>query len=182
MSDEAVAIAEKLVIRLPREGGALLVGSVGRESELSQHLALAFQVISSRPTLWIEFAARSERTAAGRKPGLLEVLGGEITFEEAITNVNGVAVLRYGAESALKPELIASNAFREFLDQTSTKFPWIILSCPHIFKFEERASLISRADGVVLALERGLGTGEDLESMQSLCRELKTEFFGVVLT
>lgn len=182
MNDQAVAIAEKLLIRLPRESGSVLVGSVGRESELSQHLALAFQVISSRPTLWIEFAPKNDRNAGGRKAGLLEVLAGEFTFTEAIVNVNGVAVLRYGAEPSLKPELIASNAFREFLEKASVQYPWIVLSCPSISEFEERASLVSRADGVVLALERGAGTGGDLEAMQALCRELKTEFFGVVLT
>ncbi|MGN6386823.1 MAG: hypothetical protein ACTHMT_11355 [Verrucomicrobiota bacterium] len=182
MNDQAVAVAEKLLIRLPHEGGSVLVGSVGRESELSQHLALAFQVISSRPTLWIEFAPKNDRSAAGRKAGLLEVLAGEITFTEAIVNVNGVAVLRYGAEPSLNPELIASNAFREFLEKASVQYPWIVLSCPSISEFEERASLVSRADGVVLALERGAGTGGDLEAMQALCRELKTEFFGVVLT
>jgi hypothetical protein len=182
MNDQAVAIAEKLLVRLSREGGSVLIGSVGRESELSQHLALAFHVISSRPTLWIEFAPKNDRSAAGRKAGLLEVLAGEITFTEAIVNVNGVAVLRYGAEPSLKPELIASNAFREFLEKASVQYPWIVLSCSSILEFEERASLVSRADGVVLALERGAGTGADLETIQALCRELKTEFFGVVLT
>jgi len=183
LSDEAIAIAERLLLRLPKEGGIVLVGSLGAKGEnlLAQQLALAFQVISSKRALFLEFSVPREAGGSQAKARLLEVLAGESHFEQVVEQAKGVAVMQYGQPGQHRSELVVSNQFRAFLESASREFPWIVLSCGSFFDFEETASLVSRADGVVAGVKRGVATVENLHALQGLCRELKTEFLGVVL-
>jgi Mrp family chromosome partitioning ATPase len=183
LTREVLALAEGALSRLPAEGACLVCGSLSPEhdkSGFSTALAMGFQLISSMPTLLVDLQSSCDSD----KAGLIEVLRGETTLNQATRAVEGseLRTLPSGHRGENASELLVSKAFREFLDQARSRFKLVILHNRSLLAGEESLSIISRADAVIATLKRGHGCGRDVVATRQLCEQFKTAFLGVVLT
>lgn len=181
LSQEAIGLAEKLSARLPVTGAVLALGSVSGEVEtnLATQLARALQIISSKRVLLIEAGNEARRTNTGTT--LMDILGDGLPFDGILDDAEPVTCLRYGNPPDNEVELIVSDRFREFLQQARRRFPWVIVQCWNLPVRKEAATLVSRADAVVLACKSGRARTRDVRGIIEMCAQLKTEFVGLVL-
>jgi hypothetical protein len=190
LREDAIALAEKLVVRLPADGAVIVLGSLSTASEgplLANQLALALQVISSKPVLLIDASpqpnADNQEVDVGRQ-GLTDVLCGSVTLKESL-NPSGrqdLKTITFGTRIENATELIISSAFRELIKEAKEQFHWVIIYCSSLLHQKESATIISRADSLIATLKRGEGRGRDVRAIRELCSQVKTEFAGIVLT
>ena len=79
-----------------------------------------------------------------RKPGLSEVLSGQIALEEAIvtTEIENLSVLTAGGRAPNPAELIATPKMRELLDKALTQFDRVVI---------DTAPVLAVSDGLLIA-------------------------------
>ncbi len=191
LSGGAIILAEKLLARLPETGGLLVFGSVSYESDddiLAWQLALAIQIIGSKPTLLVQTGLPKLTEAQvghnADQPGLTDVLVGATTLQQALFPSRGreLASLGYGTLRERTAELVMSEAFRGFIKTAMLQFHWIFVHCPSLLDERYAASLIARSHAVVTTLKGGRGRAECVRTIRDLCAQLNRPFAGVILT
>jgi hypothetical protein len=190
LQPETIALTEKLIARLPNTGGIIAVGNLSPACEgllLAQQLALTLQIITAKPVLMVNASTPAAPAATNRQdreaPGLTDVLRGAAALGDAIvaTARAGLYALARGTDSPQVAELIVSSAYSDFITEAKERFHCVMIHCPSLLQQKEAASIIARADSLVLVAKSGQDRRRDVLAVRTLCAELKTDFLGVVL-
>jgi capsular exopolysaccharide synthesis family protein len=89
--------------------------------------------------------------------GLSEVLGGELSLEEAIVRLDpaGLFLLPGGRARDDVAELLSGPTFSRLIAEARRMFDYIIIDAPPMGIFTDASVLISRADGAILVVRSG---------------------------
>ncbi len=89
--------------------------------------------------------------------GLSEVLGGELTLEEAIVRLDpaGLFLLPGGRARDDVAELLSGPTYARLIAEARRMFDYIIIDAPPLGIFTDANVLISRADGAILVVRSG---------------------------
>lgn len=107
---------------LPREGKTSTALSLAiMQAKVGQNVVIV-DCDLRRPSIHKALGLRS-------RPGLVEVLAGEVTLDEAlmIDSVSGATVLATGAPAADPPDLLASQQMRKLLSDLAERFDLVII-------------------------------------------------------
>ncbi len=89
-----------------------------------------------------------------RAPGLVEVVAGKCSLNQAIKTDkgSGLHVLSAGAEVTNAPDLLSSNNMKELLSQLAESYDMVIIDTPPVLAVTDARILARYVDGVVFAL------------------------------
>lgn len=185
---EIIILTEKLMRLMPKEGATLLLGSLspvpGDKPVLAVQLARTLATMTSKAVLLLDFT--SAVSDGAETAGLLDILRGTTALAQALhpTETAAVEILGRGADGNDATELLISDSFRGFLEVARAQFPWVLINCHSLLRHDNSTAmlLVSRADAVLATLKRGQGRGRDVLALSEFCREMKSDFLGVVLT
>src|SRR5829696_8541626 len=115
------------------------------------------------------------------KLGLSEVLGGQITVEDAIVRLepSGLHLLPGGRPRDDVPELLSGPSYARLLSEVRRMFDYIIIDAPPLGIFTDANVLMSRADGGILVVRAGKTRYSTVDKL--LEQMPKERLLGVVL-
>ena len=92
------------------------------------------------------------------QPGLVDVLGGSASLEDALVLLPDVhlAVLPAGLAPAQPAELLGSAAMRRILEALRSRFDRVIVDVPPVFPLADVGVLAPQCDGVLLVVRAGV--------------------------
>src|ERR1041384_3430616 len=113
--------------------------------------------------------------------GLLEVLGGQISVEDAIVRLepSGLHLLPGGRPRDDVAELLSGPSYARLLSEVRRMFDYIIIDAPPLGIFTDASVLMSRADGGLLVVRAGKTRYSSVEKL--LDQLPKERMLGVVL-
>ena len=101
----------------------------------------------------------------GARPGLADVLAGEVTLDEALVDLvdYGLTVLPAGTRPERPAELLGSAAMRSLTDTLGTQFDRILFDTPPALPLADVPTLAPLADGIILVVRAGRTPRQSLE-------------------
>jgi capsular exopolysaccharide synthesis family protein len=156
------------------------------KSLVASNLALAFAEAGYR-TLLIDADTRRgalhEVFGAQRRPGLIEVLSGEATREEALqpTSQERLLLLPCGGRRTTNPELIASSALPRLLSEYVREFSVIIVDGPPLSAGIDAFAIGAACENTMMILRHSKTDMRMARTKLALLRRLPLRTVGVVL-
>jgi capsular exopolysaccharide synthesis family protein len=156
------------------------------KTSVATSLALV-QALAGQRVLLIDADTRQpsvhEVTGAAREPGLLDVLSGRATLEQALRPPNEIpfAILPAGAPTPNTPTLLASQRMDALLAELRPRFDLIVLDSPPVMAASDSRILARKLDAVALVV-RWAATRR--ETVRHTLRQLEGDgaLVGVLLT
>jgi succinoglycan biosynthesis transport protein ExoP len=116
--------------------------------------------------------------------GIVEVLGGKVSLDEAIitnTGVPGLSVLPVKSLPDNPADLLSSRQMQQVLTTLRDSFDYIVIDSPPIIPFSDARSLALQADGVILVSRYGSTTRRTITRGAEILNEMQAPLLGVVL-
>jgi protein-tyrosine kinase len=160
-------------------------GSRDGKSVTAANLALTMAQEFQRNVILVDADLRrsSVHTLFGLdfKPGLADVLAGEVTLEEALVYLPEyrLTILPAGRTPHFPTELLGSMAMRRAIDMLRARFDRILIDLPAVIPLADAGTIASLADGVVMVVRAGVTQRPALEEALTVFEESKV--LGVVL-
>lgn len=114
-------------------------------------------------------------------PGLAEVLKGEATLEDAVSELEGTGLrlIPSGAYNADSADLIGSSGTSAVINRLKASFDFVVLDCPPVIPLADMSIIEKLVDNMVLVVKAGETSRELVKSaLESLD---KKKFIGAVL-
>ena len=161
----------------PGEGKTSVATSLALVQALAGQRVLLIDADTRQPTL-------HEVTAVPREPGLLDVLSGRATLEEALRQAKdgGFHVIPAGAPTPNTPSLLASQRMDALLADLTARFDLVILDSPPVMAASDSRILARKIDATVVVV-RWASTRR--ETVRLALRQLELDgaaAIGAVLT
>jgi len=156
------------------------------KSLVASNLALAFAEAGYR-TLLIDADTRRgalhEVFAAQRRPGLIEVLSGEVTRAEVMqpTSQERLTLIPCGGRRTTNPELIASPALPRLLSELVREFSVIIVDGPPLSAGIDAFAIGAACENTLMILRHAKTDMRMAKTKLALLRRLPLRTVGVVL-
>jgi polysaccharide biosynthesis transport protein len=156
------------------------------KSLVASNLALAFAEAGYR-TLLIDADTRRgalhEVFGAQRRPGLIEVLSGEVTRAEVLhpTSQERLTLLPCGGRRTTNPELIASSALPRLLSELVREFSVIIVDGPPLSAGIDAFAIGAACENTLMILRHSKTDMRMAKTKLGLLRRLPLRTVGVVL-
>jgi tyrosine-protein kinase Etk/Wzc len=156
------------------------------KSLVASNLALAFAEAGYR-TLLIDADTRRgalhEVFGAQRRPGLIEVLSGEVTRAEVLhpTSQERLSLLPCGGRRTTNPELIASPALPTLLGELVREFSVIIVDGPPLSAGIDAFAIGAACENTLMILRHSKTDMRMAKTKLALLRRLPLRTVGVVL-
>lgn len=156
------------------------------KSLVASNLALAFAEAGYR-TLLIDADTRRgalhEVFAAQRRPGLIEVLSGEVSRAEVLhpTSQERLMLLPCGGRRTTNPELIASSALPRLLSELVHEFSVIIVDGPPLSAGIDAFAIGAACENTMMILRHSKTDMRMARTKLALLRRLPLRTVGVVL-
>ena len=118
------------------------------------------------------------------KTGLMEVLNGEVAWNEAIitaTGVAGLSVLPVKSVPSNPADLLASGLMGQVVKSLRGSFDYVVIDSPPIIPFSDARSLARLADAVILVSRYGSTTRRSISRGAEMLGEMQAPLMGVVL-
>jgi capsular exopolysaccharide synthesis family protein len=121
--------------------------------------------------------------AQSRKPGLVEVLAGEMSFDEVVqqTVVDNLHFLAGGTMPANPSELLGSENMNSLLTILDDRYHIILLDSPPILAASDPLVLATITDGLILVAKAGSTKMKELELTRESIVSVGATVLGVVL-
>ena len=161
-------------------------GSRDGKSFVASNLALAF-AHSGQRTLLIDGDLRRGSLHrilnTQRKPGLTDVLRGDVAAEHAIqeTSYPGLAFVGSGTRTPEAPELLNSQAMSKFIQQVRGSYSAIIVDSPPLGAGVDAFALAAVTGNVLFVLRMGATNRDVAEAKLELLNRLPVRLLGTVL-
>lgn len=163
---------------LPREGKSTVASNI---AELIAHGGRKVMLIDGdlrNPTLTRKLASKADI-------GLLEVLGGKTELREAIytDHQSGLAFLPAVIDSRLahSSEIIASDVFRQLIDELRKSYDYIIVDLPPLAPVVDARATTHIVDSYVFVIEWGQTRTNMVQRQLGSAPEIFERLLGVVL-
>jgi len=104
-------------------------------------------------------------TAMDRRTGLADVLRGQCTVDEALVHTldERLVILTSGElPVAVRPAMVASNAFTDVLKLLTKMFDAVVIDAPPVLKASEATTIVRHAEAAVLVVRHGVTTERQL--------------------
>ena len=156
------------------------------KSLVASNLALAFAEAGYR-TLLIDADTRRgalhEVFGAQRRPGLIEVLSGEVPRDEVMhaTSQDRLTLLPCGGRRTTNPELIASSALPRLLSELVREFSVIIVDGPPLSAGIDAFAIGAACENTLMILRHSKTDMRMAKTKLALLRRLPLRTVGVVL-
>ena len=118
-------------------------------------------------------------------PGLVDVLNGRATLDEAVRYVDSdgsLAVLTSGTEDRLATDLLAGNAAAEVIDQLRERFDFVLVDSPPLLTQADASTIAGLADLTLLVLGLGRVRQREMRRAIEVTELVGAEVLGAVLT
>jgi capsular exopolysaccharide synthesis family protein len=169
---------ETIVITSPNpgEGKTTVVANMSISYAQAGEKVLLIDCDLRRPALADELDQLS-------KPGLTEVLAGEMSFSEAVqrTVVDNLDFLASGTLPANPAELLGSNKMKSLLDMLRSRYDIILLDTPPILAASDPLVLSTVADGIIMVAASGRTKLKELDLARDSIKRIGSRINGVVL-
>ncbi len=132
---------------LPNEGKTTLAVSLARMQAIAGHKVVMIDADYRRPNI-------AKLIGIDSKPGLVELLAGTATLEEAISKdeVSGAHVIPTGAPAPNPPDLLASDHMRKLLGALSQTYDLVIIDSPPVMAVSDARVLSTEVDATIFAV------------------------------
>ena len=114
------------------------------------------------------------------KPGLVDVLMGQATLDQALFNMDGVVVIGAGSRSQNPPDLLGSERMKQFIQQAREAFDYIIIDSPPTGPVIDARVLEALADKVVFVV-RWQATSREMVAENMATMNVNKKLAGVIL-
>ena len=105
------------------------------------------------------------------KPGLVDLLTGDSTFENVIVPVDGIAVIAAGAKSQNPPDLLGSERMKQIVAALRKSFDYIVIDSPPVGPVIDAKVLAAVCDKVIYVVKWGATpremVGQHIESVSA---------------
>jgi capsular exopolysaccharide synthesis family protein len=168
--------AQILLVTSPRIGDGKTTTSANLALTMAQEFQQTVVLVEAdlrRPTLAAQFGVQAE-------PGLVDVLVGAATLEDALVTVPGyhLALLPAGIAAARSTELLASTVMQRVLASLRARFSRIVIDTPPVALADTHV-LARQADGVLVVVRAGVTPRPAVErALAGIDRE---RLMGIVL-
>jgi non-specific protein-tyrosine kinase len=117
-------------------------------------------------------------------PGLVDVLAGRMVWPYARNpwNRGGFDVLPAGSVAHDHSQLLSSFGLADLLDDMRNHYHFIVVDTPALLPVSDAAAVAARADGVVLVVQHGQTSQEQVAAAVSALRSVSARLLGTVLT
>ncbi|CAG0931932.1 partial Putative tyrosine-protein kinase YveL, partial [Planctomycetaceae bacterium] len=114
-------------------------------------------------------------------PGLAEVLKGEATLEDAVSELEGTGLrlIHSGAYNAESADLIGSSGTSTVINRLRAGFDLVVLDCPPVIPLADMSIIEKLVDSMVLVVRAGQTSRELVKSATESLD--KKKFIGAVL-
>jgi capsular exopolysaccharide synthesis family protein len=165
-----------LIVTSPRLGEGKTTTSANLALTMAQefqHRVLLVEADLRRPTL-------AEQFALPPGPGLVDILIGTATLEEALVTVPGhpLVVLPAGAGAARSTELLASSGMQRLVEALRARFDRIVVDTPPMTLADTHV-LAQLADGILMVVRSGITPKPAVE--RALAGLDRRRLLGIVL-
>ncbi|HXW08863.1 MAG TPA: CpsD/CapB family tyrosine-protein kinase [Vicinamibacterales bacterium] len=165
-----------LLVTSPRIGDGKTTTSANLALTMAQEFQQRVVLVEAdlrRPTLAAQFGVRSE-------PGLVDVLVGAATLDEALVNVpdHQISLLSAGLPAARSSELLASTMMQRTLTALRGRFTRIVIDTPPVALADTHV-LARLADGVLVVVRAGVTPKPAVE--RALAGVDRDRLMGIVL-
>ncbi|MEA2736980.1 MAG: polysaccharide biosynthesis transport protein, partial [Acetobacteraceae bacterium] len=161
----------------PAEGKSLLTLALGRSAQLSGERVLAIECD-------VRHAGFQQRLNGGSAPGLMEVLAGEVEWQDAVQTdaITGMKFITAGQPGDDVVGRFLSGRMRRLLAEARAHYDLILLDAPPVEAMTEARIAASLADATLLCVRwRSTETKTLLHAMEML-RDAHAKIIGTVLT
>ena len=116
--------------------------------------------------------------------GLADVLVGRVGVAEALkqTDIRNLSLLTAGMWAANPTELLGSPAMAKVLNELQHQSDVIILDVASVLSVADAVTLAPNVDAILLVVESGSTTRQNLEQACQQLQQIKTNLMGTVLT
>jgi capsular exopolysaccharide synthesis family protein len=161
----------------PAEGKSLLTLALGRSTQLGGERVLAIECDIRQPT----FQHRLEGQAT---PGLLDVLRGEVEWQNAVQDdpITGMKFIAAGKPGGDVLGLFLLDEMRQFLGELRDHYDLILLDAPPIEAMTEARIAAMLADATLLCVRWRSTQTETLLHALEVLRDAHAKIIGTVLT
>jgi len=157
------------------DGKTTLAANLALYLGVAGHTSLLVDVDLRRPSLPKIFALAS-------RPGLMEVLGGEITWREAVRTVGEHVDLLPGGELPISPpELLASRRLRELLPEWEAAYDYVIFDAPPVLAVTDPVIIGGLCQGVLLVVRVNKTSARLVKRSQAVLEAAHVPIVGLVL-
>jgi polysaccharide biosynthesis transport protein len=118
------------------------------------------------------------------KAGLVEVLNGSATLDEAIQSSNevpGLSLLLIKSVPDNPSDLLASGAMANVIKSLRAMFDYVVIDSPPVIPFSDARSLATLSDAVILVSRYEVTTRRSLTLSAEMLSEMHVPLMGVVL-
>lgn len=162
---------------LPGEGKTVTSASFGRIAALANANVVVVDCDLRRRLLSAELAPDAQI-------GLLQVLSGEATLDEALVEdpQTGLKILPLNAVTFTPRDVFASEAFAALLDTLRDKFDQVVLDTPPILAVADTREIAARADAVIMVAKWRKTAVPTVKKAVSELKSVKARILGLVLS
>ncbi|HLI84350.1 MAG TPA: hypothetical protein VKV17_10555 [Bryobacteraceae bacterium] len=195
--DETLQSASRLRLAMGEEQRVAAVTGIEANdgpARLAARLAFALAEIEKSPILLVDGSSTaptletifglSATSTLNPAAGLVDVLEGRSTLAAALLEATpeNLAFLPLGTSSQTPASLLATDAWSALLREARERFRYVVIAAGLPRKSAAAMLLSSLADGVVLALARGVRRRDEVAAFQQELENLKIPTLGAVLT
>ena len=154
---------------------SIIIANIGNYLARKKHKVLIVDVT-------LRNSVMSELFNVSDNPGLVDVLSGNIAFEEAVSNFNtGLNFLPYGDSSHSPMALIDSARMSKFISEVTSHYDMILVACSDLKNIPDNIILSSITDATVLAIDAGEVNREVAERLIASLPKERVNIIGAML-
>ena len=126
--------------------------------------------------------ALSARLQQARRPGMTELLQGEIGLDEALVQLEpGLSLIPSHPSSINAPSLLSGSRMRALSAEWRERFEIVLIDSPPIVGLADGLILASLSDAVVMVVRAGITKPSDLTAAAASLRQSQTAIAGLVV-
>ncbi|WP_321471622.1 CpsD/CapB family tyrosine-protein kinase [uncultured Paludibaculum sp.] len=191
VSDGELQAAARVKLSLGATGKVFAVTGLAPgdgSADLAVRLGAALAAVEPAPVLLVDGSVAEPTQAAAfglpAKPGLLEVLRGDVELSSAVHSVGppNLSVLPLGKGDASLASLLAGPNAATVLAQIRDRYRYVVIEVGLVQKAPDALLLAAMTDGVVVAAATGDRRRHELQGLKQDLDRMKIPLLGVVLT
>ena len=169
----------------------LITSSMNGEGKTVTAVNLSMTIagdLNNKSVLLIDADMRKGKVARylglNRKPGLSDILKGEVPLEEALVspNINNFTIIPAGKPAKNPAELLSSKKMIQLLAAVRTKFDYVFVDSPPVMPLTDPCILGSICDAAILVIQAGRTQRDTVKTVENRLKQVHTKVLGYIIT